>query len=433
MSYSIEGFVYLAGHSDHSGTEVLLSGITVPSLGFAAVFLLVSLLSFLLLKKFRSRVAILFCSIVFFLPGSNGALFQYTVMNQSDGRFIIEIPSDQVVKSGKYFLSFSHLGYEEKRVIIFIPASSAVVTVAEQTLHPVDYHAGDAVGLTEIGGILRYIPATGEEGFIQGTPEDEPCEWWPGSSIQFTHVMTRPYLILEHEVTQSMWLALHDAMPDEIGPDPSNPVYGFGPNYPAQNVQWYDLLLFCNVLSRYAGLKPSYYIDEKLTISLDMTNFLNGPYFWDRAANGYRLPTESEWEYACRAGTATQFYLDEPNYNWSTCQSCEADVLPILSSIAVFCYQQPFGSSLPVKSKLPNAWNIYDMHGNVWEWCWDPGADYPEEKAVDWVGEAPGFWRIYRGGSWFAGRPLFCRAGFRVAGPEYYRPFDMGFRLVRTL
>ena len=114
--------------------------------------------------------------------------------------------------------------------------------------------------------------------------------------------------------------------------------------------------------------------------------------YCDFSANGYRLPTEGEWEYFTRAGTKTAFSIDEPNYDGSTCASCTVDDLPSLQTVAWFCGNS-FGLEYtnPVGWLDPNPWNLKDVHGNVLEMCWDfYDANYPTGTVADYHGPATG-------------------------------------------
>ena len=151
---------------------------------------------------------------------------------------------------------------------------------------------------------------------------------------------------------------------------------------------------------------------------------------WDDAQDfakwmGARLPTEAEWEYACRAGTETTFYTGE---NITTAQ-------------ANYDGNYPYGENekgvyrhktMPVGSFEPNAWGLYDMAGNVWEWCSDWYADYPDCYLKNPTGASSGYYRVFRGGSWFD-QASTCRSADRCCIEAHKCDCNMGFRLVKDL
>jgi len=132
-------------------------------------------------------------------------------------------------------------------------------------------------------------------------------------------------------------------------------------------------------------------------------------------ADNYRLPTEAEWEYACRAGSTTAY--------------CFGDDESRLKEYAWYDKNSD-SKTHPVGLLKPNAWGLYDMHGNVWEWCQDWYGDYPSDAATDPIGATVGSYRVLRGGSWsyFA---RYCRAAYRDAYSPGGRRNYYGFRLVR--
>ncbi|MET9653968.1 MULTISPECIES: formylglycine-generating enzyme family protein [unclassified Streptomyces] len=159
---------------------------------------------------------------------------------------------------------------------------------------------------------------------------------------------------------------------------------------PVEGVSWWDAVRFCDALSVRDGLAPAYRIrgdDEGVE--------------WDAAADGYRLPTEAEWEYACRAGTTGPHYGPLDDIAWYRGNSGE----------------RPHD----VGGRLPNAWGLHDMLGNVWNWCWDV-----------YDAEVYGAYRVLRGGGWFD-EHWSCRASARRRSHPSYRVDDVGFRLARSL
>jgi formylglycine-generating enzyme required for sulfatase activity len=176
---------------------------------------------------------------------------------------------------------------------------------------------------------------------------------------------------------------------------------------PAVDISWFDAIDFCNALSERQGYRPCYRRDGRQVVC-------------DWQADGYRLPTEAEWEYACRAGTTTRYaFGDDPaqleRYAWFGKEVSEG----------------PF----VVAQKLPNSWGLYDMHGNVWEWCWDWYGPYDRQSLQDPHGHdealANNRYRVVRGGS-FGFSPGALRSAFRDLGGPENRDWDVGFRCVRV-
>ena len=169
-----------------------------------------------------------------------------------------------------------------------------------------------------------------------------------------------------------------------------------GNNYPVQ-VFWLDAIIYCNKLSEIAGLSPCY---NESSGECDFTK------------NGFRLPTEAEWEYTCRAGTTTQWYT--------------GDDYADLSKVAWWG-----GVAIqPVGTKLSNIWGLFDMHGNVWEWCYDWLGAYSSSSQDNPTGPVTGVYRICRGGSAAMTNPFGGRSAYRnYHGADY----QFGFRVVRRL
>ena len=203
----------------------------------------------------------------------------------------------------------------------------------------------------------------------------------------------KSFYMSKYEVTQRQWREV-------MG---SNPSRFKGDSLPVEQVSWYDAVEYCNRLSRKEGLTPAYRIDGKNAA-------------WNLSANGYRLPTEAEWEYAAGGGNKSRGY----KYSGSN------------SAGDVGWYRDNSSSKThPVGGKQPNELGLYDMSGNVYEWCWDWKGSYSSSSQTDPQGPSSGSRRVRRGGSWYY-FALGLRAAHRRHRPPSYSYDYLGFRPLRT-
>jgi formylglycine-generating enzyme required for sulfatase activity len=228
--------------------------------------------------------------------------------------------------------------------------------------------------------------------FAMGSPSSGDSDERPVRQVTLTG-----FWLAATEVTQGQWQAV-------MGSNPSDTGRGIGSNNPVNNVSWNDAVIFCNKLSQKEGLQPAYTINGT-SVSLNS------------AANGYRLPTEAQWEYAAKGGEAGV------RQNVAYSGSNDAN--------AVAWYSSNSGSKTqPVATKAPNALGLYDMSGNVNEWVWDWKDTYPSTTQTDPAGPASGGRRVNRGGSWFS-NATSLRPAYRDGGGPDDRISRLGFRLAR--
>jgi formylglycine-generating enzyme required for sulfatase activity/TolB-like protein len=213
-------------------------------------------------------------------------------------------------------------------------------------------------------------------------------------------VTVRSFYMGQYEVSQREYEAV-------MGNNPSS---FKDPNLPVEQVTWFDAVRYCNARSLKEGLTLAYTINgEKVT--------------WNRNANGFRLPTEAEWEYACRAGTTGPFSTGN---NITTSQANYNGNYPYNNN-AKGTYRE---RSIDVGSFASNPWGLFNMHGNVWEWCWDWYAGYSMADQTDPAGAPSGTTRVLRGGSWDSGAQGL-RSARRGDGDPSGRDDGDGFRVVR--
>jgi formylglycine-generating enzyme required for sulfatase activity len=192
-------------------------------------------------------------------------------------------------------------------------------------------------------------------------------------------------------------------------PPPEKPGWGSDGDNPVVNVSWYDAVLYCNWRSARAGLQPAYTIQD----SLGRTQDDGWEVQFDSLSNGFRLPKDAEWEYAARAGQNTRYAGSED-----------------LAKVA--WYGENSGSRThPVAQKKINDFGLYDMSGNVWEWCYDWYGDYPEGPVKDYQGTLSGPGRTRRGAAWDDGGGN-ARVDSRSSDGPIFRLDYFGFRLARA-
>jgi formylglycine-generating enzyme required for sulfatase activity len=249
---------------------------------------------------------------------------------------------------------------------------------------------------TDVGLEMVAIPS-GK--FMMGSPESEPDRYEDESP---QHAVTvQPFFIGKYPVTQNQWRTIASTSPieRELNPSPSD---FKGDNRPVENVSWEEAVEFCQRLSLKTG-------------------------------RDYRLPTEAEWEYACRAGSTTPFHfgetitIDLANYRGVDDEDLDWSGSYGKGTKGIYRQETTFVDTFP-----PNAFGLYDMHGNVWEWCLDHWHNSYQDAPVDgstWISNDNNAERVVRGGSW-DNNPRYCRSAPRYNITPVNRSSNLGFRVV---
>ncbi len=238
--------------------------------------------------------------------------------------------------------------------------------------------------------------------FTMGSPANEAER---SSDERQRQVTVDSFYMAKTELTQAAYEAI-------MG---SNPSENRGDDLPIENMTWYDAIAYCNKRSEAEGLTPCYTIDHD-TVT------------WDRSANGYRLPTEAEWEYACRAQTETPFnfgvYVEDSDANCYNAYGYNNDA----TGRWVNDY---LGHTVAANSYPANGNGLYHMHGNVAEWVWDWYGPYQTDNVINPTGPQAGNYKIARGGGW-NDMPKHIRSAYRSAFPADVPLYSIGMRLVRS-
>ncbi len=253
----------------------------------------------------------------------------------------------------------------------------------------------------------------------------DPSERGDGDERPRHQVYVSEFLLEKKPVTWSLWQRVC-AWAVEHGYEFDNPGAGKGEDHPVQTVNWYDAVKWCNARSEMEGLKPCYYEDSDRQRRYHGGQVDLEDACVDWTANGYRLPTEAEWEKAARGG------LEGQHYPWES--PTDQDYEDLISEDRA-SYGGKLDGTSPVGNYAANGYGLSDMSGNVREWCWDAwdGKWYskPEAATADTHGpDAPVKQRVYRGGGWADGA-RFLRCSFRVWYPPGYRDQYRGFRVAR--
>jgi sulfatase modifying factor 1 len=254
------------------------------------------------------------------------------------------------------------------------------VIVSDKSSNEIDYTIQQSYSLVP----LVLIP---KGSFMMGATSGSDWDNKPQHKVN----ITGDFWMSKTEITQEIWKVVYGSI--------SNPSQYVGDKLPVDQVVWLKAIDFCNQLSKIEKLTPCYTVNgDQVTCN------------W--SANGYRLPTEAEWEYACRAGTTNDFYGNILDIGWTN--------------------ENAGNKPQNAGQKTPNAFGLYDMSGNVYEWCWDiyDSDYYGVSPSDDPKGPTSGSERVLRGGSWIDGTDKAKSSARYSTMPNLYN-YNWGFRVVR--
>ena len=296
----------------------------------------------------------------------------------------------------------------------------APATINDRTMLPIRFIAESFQFSVDWNGVEQRITITKTENTDTTIDVEGNFVLINGGTFQMGSPATEPERDADevlHEVTaDSFYMAETELTQEEyqeiMG---SNPSENQGAGLPVENVSWYDAIAYCNARSEAEGLTPCYTISGT-TVA------------WDRSANGYRLPTEAEWEYAARANTDTPFsfgdYVNDEDANCYNAYGYNNDA----SGSWVNGYLE---HTVAVSSYPANGNGLYNIHGNVAEWVWDWYGDYSTETQENPTGAESGNYKIARGGGW-NDFPKHIRSAYRSVFPADVPLYSIGIRLVRN-
>jgi formylglycine-generating enzyme required for sulfatase activity len=303
-----------------------------------------------------------------------------------------------------------------------LPSMAIRLSVDSVERDSLDPRRSDLIASTDLW--MVQIPAGT---FMMGSPEDKTPR--RDNEVQHSVTLTKAFWLGQTPVTQAQWQAVMGTNPSWFKSQSTGDDDGW--SRPVEQVTWYDAIEFCNRLTAIVnrrdarlGLTPCYRISkierEEGGGQIGIGPIVSAEVELIAGANGYRLPTEAEWEYACRAGTMTAYSFGDDDR--------------MLAKHAWFRENSGFGTH-PVATKRSNAWGLFDMHGNVEEWCWDRYGENPRGAVTDPQGQRRSSRRfsarVLRGGGW-NGVSQCCRAADRIPDDPDSRGRNFGFRVART-
>ncbi len=289
------------------------------------------------------------------------------------------------------------------------------------------YLSGFRLARSAINGGMVLIPEGPFQMGDQSNPKIGVANELPVHTVQLS-----AFYMAKYEVTKALW--------DEVASWGRSHGYSFSQtqgkaaNHPVNLVLWFDALKWCNARSEMEGLTPCYSVRGEICRKDNLQYGENPACDWN--ANGYRLPTEAEWEKAARGGVVGK------NFTWGDTIShsqanYKSDTNYVYDVSQTRGYHPDYANGIelytsPVGSFSPNGYGLYDMAGNVWEWCWDWNGDYSEKTQIDPQGPiAAGYDRAIRGGCWVAAA-VYCRTAEREFSSLGGASYALGFRVARS-